>query len=234
MSAAPGWLVLPEREDTDGAVKPAAYLPTYEELLAPLRDRAFSLLELGVWTGDSLAMWRDCLPQATIVGVDLQPPDLDLGDRVVVARGDQSDGAFLRGLREAHAPDGFDVIIDDASHLGQLTARSLQILYRDHLKPGGIYVIEDWGTGYMPSWPDGARIGSRLDVASLDAADDLADDGASMPSHPIGMVGVVKRLIDHVATGSVTALTPEMVGETLPIDTMVVKDGLVILHKPAG
>lgn len=230
-----GWLALPPRDDADVAVKPAAYLPAYEELLAPLRDQPISLLELGIWTGDSLEMWRDCLPQATVVGVDLQPPDLDLGERVVIARGDQSDGAFLHGLRAAHAPGGFDVIIDDASHLGQLTARSLQHLYSEHLKPGGLYVIEDWGTGYLPSWPDGASIGAPLDVENLDAGHPLPDEGGiSMPSHDVGMVGVVKRLVDHVAAGTIAALTPALAGPVLPIDSMTIRDGLVVLRKPSA
>lgn len=90
----PGWLRLP-RPSTDVSVKPPAYLPLYEDLLAPLRDQSFSLLELGVWRGDSLEMWRGAFPRATIVGVDLGPPDIDLGPRVHIITGDQTDGELL-------------------------------------------------------------------------------------------------------------------------------------------
>ena len=120
-----------------------------------LRDRSFALLELGVWKGDSLAMWRDCFPGATIVGVDMLPPDLELGPRVTIVQGDQTDGELLARLRDEHAPDGFEVIIDDASHLGELSAESLAVLYTRHLRPGGLYFIEDWGTGYLTDWVDG-------------------------------------------------------------------------------
>ena len=114
-----GWLRIPEARAADVTVKPAPYLPLYEELLEPLRDSAFNLLELGVWKGDSLRMWRDGLPHATIIGVDLRPPDLSLGPRVHVVRGDQGDSAVIDAIRRKHAPDGFDVVIDDASHIGE-------------------------------------------------------------------------------------------------------------------
>jgi hypothetical protein len=149
-AAAHGWLKLPERTEADVAVKPAVYLPIYESLLAPLRDRPLKILELGVWGGDSLIMWRDSLPQATIVGVDLVPPDLELGPRVHIIHGNQTDGELMSRLRAEHAPAGFDVIIDDASHLGITTARSLQVLYAQHLRAGGIYIIEDTGTTARP------------------------------------------------------------------------------------
>ena len=166
-SAKEGWLRLPDR-DGDGAVKPVPYLRMYEQLLEPLRESAFALLELGVWDGHSLEMWRDAFPLATIVGVDLGLPHLQLGPRVHIARGDQADPQSLREWRDTHAPEGFEVIVDDASHFGVTTARSIQVLYREHLRPGGIYCIEDWGAGYLPTWHDGGPLAAPVDVESLD------------------------------------------------------------------
>jgi hypothetical protein len=227
-----GWLRLPAGSSADVSVKPAAYLPVYEELLAPLRPHTFSMLELGVWKGDSLQMWRDAFPHATIVGVDLGPPALDLGPRVQIVTGDQSDPELLARLREQHAPDGFSLIIDDGSHLGGVTARSLQALYREHLAPGGLYIIEDWGTGYVASWPDGGVLDAVIDVSALDHAVDAGEDGEqSLPSHDLGMVGLVKRLVDHTASGTLSVHQPDQVRDTLPIAWMRVQDGLVILKK---
>ncbi|MHB8235060.1 MAG: class I SAM-dependent methyltransferase [Solirubrobacteraceae bacterium] len=231
-----GWLRLPEHRETDNGVKPPPYLPIYEQLLGSLREQEFSLLELGVWGGHSLEMWRDAFPRATVVGVDLQPPEVDLGPRVHILAGDQSDPALMQRARDAHAPEGFQVIIDDASHLGITSARSLQALYREHLRPGGLYCIEDWGTGYLPDWPDGGPLRpARLDVANLDAADAAPEaEGApaAMPSHDLGMVGLVKRLIDHSAAGSIRYGQADSVGEALEIETMSIWDGIVVLHKP--
>ena len=224
-----GWLALPEGRSDDVTIKPEPYLPIYEELLNDRRDCAFALLELGVWKGDSLMMWRDCLPYATIVGVDLLPPDLDLGPRVAIVEGDQGDAALMARIRAEHAPRGFEVIIDDASHYGQQSARSLQALYREHLCPGGLYVIEDWGTGYIGDWPDGsdpvAPIGERH----------LAEpkgDPVRYASHDAGMVGLVKRLIDHVARDTLITFQGAEPSDLLAIEWMRIHNGIVILKKP--
>ena len=156
------WLRMPEREEWDPSTKPPAYLPMYEELLEPLRHVGpFAMLELGVWTGESLQMWRDAFTEATVVGVDLNHVEIDLGPRVHFEQGDQSDPVFLETIRHRHAPAGFELVIDDASHQGELSARSLRHVFSHHLRPGGLYIIEDWGTGYTPTWPDGATFRAR-------------------------------------------------------------------------
>jgi len=226
------WLRLPENRPTGIAVKPTPYLPIYEQLLAPLRRRKFALLELGVWGGHSLEMWRDAFPRATVIGVDLTPPDLDLGPRVHIMRGDQADAELMQRLRNEYAPSGFDVIIDDASHMGITTARSIQILYAEHLRPGGMYCIEDWGTGYLPDWHDGGSIAAPLDTQNLDAATSDQGNKTHMSSHDFGVVGLVKRLIDHIAEGTVRFAQPEAIGDVLTIESMTVWDGIVVLRKP--
>jgi SAM-dependent methyltransferase len=233
-----GWLRLPEGSAADAAVKPAPYLPIYEQLLGPKRKEPFTLLELGVWGGHSLQMWRDAFPRATIAGVDLAPPELALGPRVHVIQGDQADAELMRRVRDELAPAGFDVIVDDASHIGITTARSLQVLYERHLRPGGIYVIEDWGTGYLPDWQDGGPMVSSLDAGQLDSSSATlqleSPQPIHMPSHDVGAVGVVKRLIDHVAAGTVRYAQPDAVGAPLAIESMTVWDGIVVLRKPAA
>lgn len=233
-----GWLRLPENRAIDHVVKPVPYLAVYEQLLASLRRRAFTLLELGVYGGHSLEMWRDAFPRATIIGIDLVPPDLDLGKRVHIVRGDQTDAGLIQEIREKYAPRGFDVVVDDASHIGVTTARSLQAIYKSHLRQGGLYCIEDWGTGYMPDWHDGGPLATRLDVEHLDnaAIPVVADSTASisMPSHDFGMVGVVKRLIDHAASGTIQVIQKDAIGETLQIESVTVWNGIVALRKPAS
>jgi SAM-dependent methyltransferase len=232
-----GWLRLPESDTVDHRVKPVFYLPTYEQLMAPLRSRSFTLLELGIWTGQSLEMWRDAFPLATIIGVDLTPLDLQLGSRVHIIQGDQADAALMQRLRKDYAPDGFDVIIDDASHYGITTARSLQALYAEHLRPGGLYCIEDWGTGYLPNWPDGGQLVSSIGIEHLDSSTLSMRPEVSapipMPSHNIGMVGLVKRLIDHTSGDTVRSAQPAAVGDLLAIDSMIVTRNIVALRKSA-
>jgi hypothetical protein len=153
---------------------------------------------------------------------------------VQIVKGDQTDAELLGAVRAAHAPDGFEVIIDDASHIGELSAKSIAALFSRHLRPGGLYFIEDWGTGYLPDWPDGGAPEAIVGTAAIGdavAASSAGADGTRLPSHDFGMVGLVKRLVDHTAGGTLTAMQPASVREPLAIEWMRVHDGLVILKK---
>ena len=139
--------------DTD---KGPEYMARYERAFAALREKPVAVLELGVLRGGSLLLWADYFPLGTVAGLDLNPVEVE-HPRVRVYQGGQQDVALLERIARECAPDGFDIIIDDAGHLGSLSAASFAALYEHHLKPGGIYVLEDWGTGYWATWPDGAR-----------------------------------------------------------------------------
>jgi len=49
----------------------------------------------------------------------------------------------LGRLVAAEAPQGCDLIVDDASHIGHLTAATFALLW-PLIRPGGFYVVEDW------------------------------------------------------------------------------------------
>ena len=164
----------------------AGYLPVYERLWAPLRERPIALLELGVLGGESLRLWRDFFAAGgPIVGVDRTRVTVrDATGRIHVAQGEQDDPALLTQLSETHAPGGWDVIIDDASHLAGPTRHAFAHLF-ERLKPGGYYSIEDWGTGYWCDWPDGER-------------------WWRWPKRQAGMVGLVKTLVDEAGARDAT------------------------------
>lgn len=136
--------------DTD-KVYPHGYLPDYERLAADLGPAAV-VCELGVLTGGSLRMWQHYFPDsAAIIGVDRDPnatwPEGTV--RIVAEQDDPELGAKVR----EHAPDGCDLIVDDASHRGRLTDASFQQLW-PLVKPGAFYVVEDCADDRMfPDWP---------------------------------------------------------------------------------
>jgi len=157
------------RYDTD---KSRVYLTNYARECGHLAAGPIALLELGVKRGGSLLLWRDLLPQATIAGLDLNPVEIAQDGRIRIYQGFQQDPAILDRIAREVAPDGFDLIIDDASHLGEYTAQSFWHLFPNHLKPGGTYVIEDWGTGYWPDSSDGhAFTGNRATIGDRSKAD---------------------------------------------------------------
>lgn len=169
--------------------KPDHYYEKYERYFSQLRDRPGAIVfEIGVYEGESTKVLSRYLPDALIVGVDLKLRQIDLQGypNVRLYQGDQTDAAFLQRLAAEHAPNGIDLVIDDASHVGELSHRTFGILF-PLLKPGGLYAVEDWGTGYWPKWPSGH------DFQSVEV------EGSRIKSHDFGMVGFLKSLVDHIA-----------------------------------
>jgi hypothetical protein len=134
------------------------YAATYLELLSdrPIRK----ILEIGIGpgalfhpeqvTGAGLHFWSELFPDAHVFGVDKNPALLINEGRIRSYLCDQSDAKQLAHLAAVLTEDasitdpaaGFDLIIDDGSHLPAdqvLTANALLPL----LSPTGVYVIED-------------------------------------------------------------------------------------------
>ena len=70
------------------AIKSPAYIPIYERLFEPIRLMPISILELGVFNGGSIKVWEQYFPYAKIAGIDLNPPALDVSNRVRLYKGD--------------------------------------------------------------------------------------------------------------------------------------------------
>ncbi len=135
------------------------FMEEYDRVLEPWVNKKIILLELGIHRGGSLLLWRDYFPMGTIVGIDITlPKGFPQEEHIHLFEGSQTDTKFLSEVATKMAPDGFDIIIDDASHIGEFTKQSFWHLFDNHLKPGGLYVIEDWITGYFGFWPDGKNI----------------------------------------------------------------------------
>jgi trans-aconitate methyltransferase len=116
-----------------------SYGHVYEELLAPIREVATAVLEIGIWTGGSLRAWKEYFPRASIYGIDSDPSRLFAEERIITLQVHQADWDRLRPVVEVLT---FDLIIDDGSHL--LTDQVMSLFYLwPHLRPNGLYVIED-------------------------------------------------------------------------------------------
>ena len=127
-----------ERRRSDKGTR-HSYIEVYEELLSPYRKKRPRLLEIGVEYGYSLELWRDYFgPEGFVWGIDRVLPK-ETPEGVGLLFGDMmaASGGVINRL-----PSGWDVIIDDASHvLHEQAVVFLQLAPK--LAPGGIYVIED-------------------------------------------------------------------------------------------
>ena len=182
-------------DGTNAATKLAAgkIYDLYEFYLREWADRPITLLELGVHSGESLKTLATYFKNGRIIGIDINDRGADFSSypNVTFVMADQRYGARLAEICATHAPDGLDVIIDDASHYGTWSLMSYNSLF-PFLKPGGYYMVEDWGTGYWDSWADG----SRFQQFTPEVTD--GQIGKRIPSHDFGMVGFVKYLVDEV------------------------------------
>jgi SAM-dependent methyltransferase len=144
--------------------KSIGLLEQYGEFFRRHRDEEFnSIVEIGIWNGGSVALWNEVFRPTSLVAVDyvdkpLKALDayidrLDLRDRIHVYGGvNQADSEHLRSVVLRHS-DRLDLVIDDASHQYLNTRKSFEALY-PLLRPGGLYIIEDWAWGYWAVQPD--------------------------------------------------------------------------------
>lgn len=210
----------------DEIAKPRPYYAVYDRYFASLARRRLSILELGTYKGDSTKILASFFRNSRILTLDIQPRNIDFSRfrNVHALQADQTDRPTLERICGEWSPDGFDIVIDDAAHVGCHSLRSYEILF-PRVKPGGFYVVEDWGTGYWPDWPDGA----------VSAPVALAEDAGALPrrivSHDHGMVGFVKFLVDE--TAGVDRFPPGSDGRAAGnvIEFLHVYPGLVILKK---
>src|SRR5262249_37540262 len=226
-----------EKYDTDKINN--RYLELYDPVVQHLVTEKIALLELGVHNGGSLLLWRDYFPKGLIVGIDIQAQvDFSGEERIRIFQGAQQDTAFLTAVANQTAPEGFDIIIDDASHLGALTRAAFWRLFDNHLKPSGIYVIEDWGTGYWEDWPDGKtyRPASCFYYRLLSLLKRLGIiSRIPFHNHSYGMVGFIKELIDEQGASD---LTKGRLGDPVirgsKFASMIITPSIVFVKKRPG
>ena len=215
----------------EGTRKPDHYFKIYEDVLGPLRNEHIDILELGIFSGASVRIWYDFFPNANIVALDVSQDavqtlsDFEDDDRVHAILGDQSDaGALAKCL--SHTKSGvFDVIIDDASHIGSLSKASADYLLRNCLRSAGLYFVEDYGTGYIPDFPDGSELPRNAPSKGFFGR---KDEKKQFKSHQYGMVGWLKQLVDEIHIPVFHG--PET--DALPIESIQFWSSIALIRKP--
>jgi len=157
------------------------YTTVYSNLLGDLRDRPLRIFEIGLGTnspnfafgmgingrpGASLRGWREIFPKALVYGADIDRDVLFEEERISTFYCDQLDPAAIRNLwSQPVLQGGMDIIIDDGLHTFDANVSFLDASL-EHLRPGGIYVVEDilneaianwqsrWETVYSKQFPN--------------------------------------------------------------------------------
>ena len=136
-------LVELNREKKDGAFRFDEecihhYLPSYDKLFAPFRDKEINLFELGYYKGGSSRLWEKYFPKATIKCIDIDPAcPPPTSDRITLELIDvrRITTDYFLNFRP-------DIAIDDGSHAVKDQIHFVKIVY-PILKKGGLLIIED-------------------------------------------------------------------------------------------
>jgi cephalosporin hydroxylase len=134
------------------------YFDIYHRHFARFREQPITMIEIGVFNGGSLPMWRDYFgPQATIVGIDVDVnPECEkyAAPGIDIVIGDQADRAFLRSLSDRY-PD-IAILVDDGGHRMHQQITTFEELY-PRIRADGVYLCEDIHTSYMPVFGGGYK-----------------------------------------------------------------------------
>jgi cephalosporin hydroxylase len=128
--------------DGEGTWKWRHYLEAYHRHFAKFVGTEVHILEIGVFSGGSLQMWKDYFGAGChVYGVDnFEQCKVYEQESVRILIGDQGDPGFWQTVRE-QVP-ALDIVVDDGSHLVDHQITSLHALL-PHLRPGGVYMVED-------------------------------------------------------------------------------------------
>jgi SAM-dependent methyltransferase len=149
--------------------RPNNYTPLYSALFEDRCDQPLRIFELGLGSnnpdvpsnmgvfgapGASLRAWLRLFPNALVYGADIDRGILFQEDRIKTFYCDQLNRFSIRELwSRPELRNGVDIIIEDGLHTFRGNVSFLEGSL-NHLRPGGIFVIEDIGWNDFDEWYD--------------------------------------------------------------------------------
>jgi SAM-dependent methyltransferase len=122
------------------------YTAVYDFLFAPYRYSNINFGEIGIEGNASMRCWRTYFPNANLYGYDFMPHKLN---EAIAQNLENIQYHFMDCRNQQSINDGlskcvdkFDILIDDASHRPEDQFPVIKAAI-NHLKPGGIFIIED-------------------------------------------------------------------------------------------
>jgi len=124
------------------------YLNEYEEKLKEYQHLPINFFEIGVLNGGSLEIFSKYFSNAQLIlGCDIDPKCNELKydqTNIKLIVGDANDEKVKKQITQYSQ---FDIIIDDGSHNSNDIVKSF-CNYFEHLKNGGLFIIEDLHCSY--------------------------------------------------------------------------------------
>jgi hypothetical protein len=148
------------------------YFEIYDRHFSRFRNKDVHVVEIGVFQGGSLQMWKDYFgANATIYGVDINSQCKKFEDEgIKIFIGDQGDRSFLKTLKE-QCPR-IDILIDDGSHLMEHIKATFEELF-PHISENGVYLAEDLHACYWSDFGGGYKNPNNFIEYTKDLIDQL-------------------------------------------------------------
>lgn len=148
------------------------YIEIYERYFSRFRYSEVVILEIGIYQGGSLQIWKEYFgSKAKIYGIDIQPECKKFeDDQITIFIGSQSDTNFLSYLKK-NIPKP-DIILDDGGHMMHQQIISFENLF-EYLKDDGVYLVEDLHTSYWKEYDGGYKRSNTFIEYSKELIDQL-------------------------------------------------------------
>lgn len=132
------------------------FFDIYDRHFARFRNKPVVILEIGVFHGGSLQMWKQYFgPEAKIYAIDIDPRCKQLEEEnIQILIGSQSDRKFLQEVKQVLPK--IDILIDDGGHMMKQQIITFEELF-DHVKENGVYLAEDLHTSYWLKFGGGHK-----------------------------------------------------------------------------
>lgn len=132
------------------------YFEVYDRHFAKFRNKAPVVMEIGVFRGGSLQMWKDYFGKdAQIIGVDIDEHTKAFEEEQIhIEIGSQGDRDFLKQLK--HKYPKIDILIDDGGHTMNQQITTFEEMFC-HISSDGVYLCEDLHTSYWKEYGGGYR-----------------------------------------------------------------------------
>ena len=115
-----------------------------------------TIVDLGIFKGGSVALYAKLFDPEKLVAIEILPDPVPALSEFIAREGldarvkpyygvSQADAARVEAILASEFRDqDVDLVVDDASHYYSETRASFNLIF-PYLRPGGIYVVEDWG-----------------------------------------------------------------------------------------
>jgi hypothetical protein len=118
------------------------YFEIYHRHFAPFRGKEVNIVEIGIYSGGSLDMWRDYFgDRCKVFGVDIEDACRSYQNEYTeIFIGDQASPEFWEQFK-IQVPR-VDILIDDGGHQPHQQIPTFEAMF-EHIRPGGVYLCED-------------------------------------------------------------------------------------------